>query len=251
VLVVLGLAGAWGLLTVVSAWAADPPRPKACADQRDNDGDGLVDLADPGCGSAHDNSEQDGDAEPEASPTPTATPTATATATATAEPADTPTATPAQTPPVPPAATPTAPEAPAPAAAPAAPAPPPAGEVLGTVEASSQPELPPIVVRMAGVLRPRGALVRLLRVTAPRGATVLVRCRGRRCPVARLRAKVTFRSVRLRRLERLLIGGTRVQIRVLVPGHQGKYTAFRIRRHRAPARVDACLPAGRTRPGPC
>ena len=104
---------------------------------------------------------------------------------------------------------------------------------------------------MAGVLRPRGALVRLFRVTAPRGVTVLVRCRGRHCPFSRFRAVLAGRSLRVHRLERLLVGGTRLRIWVLVPGHTGKYTTFRIRRGRVPARRDACLPAGSTRPAPC
>src|SRR6185503_6636994 len=36
-----------------------PPPPKQCADGLDNDGDGKIDLADPGCATASDDNEAD------------------------------------------------------------------------------------------------------------------------------------------------------------------------------------------------
>ena len=44
------------------------------------------------------------------------------------------------------------------------------------------PMTPFPIVRIAGVVLPDGALVRILSVRAPRGASVLVRCRGKGCP---------------------------------------------------------------------
>ena len=107
------------------------------------------------------------------------------------------------------------------------------------------------VVRIAGVVLPRGALVRILSVRGPRGMQVRVRCRGRGCPVASMSLRSATRLARLHRFERRLAAGTRLEVFVRKPGKIGKYTRFLIRAGEAPTRVDRCLVPGRARPVRC
>jgi hypothetical protein len=103
------------------------------------------------------------------------------------------------------------------------------------------------VVRVAGSSVRRGAYIRLLRVTAPRGSKVDVRCNGRGCPLARR----VFRPGRIRQLERFLPAGVLIAIRVTRASYIGKYVRLKIRASAAPERRDACLLPGRTRPSAC
>lgn len=107
------------------------------------------------------------------------------------------------------------------------------------------------VVRIAGIVLPDGALVKVLSVRAPRGASVLVRCRGRGCP-ARAVARSTDRSLlRFPRFERRLRAGVMLELFVRKGTRLGKYTRFRIRAGKPPARVDRCLMPGSNRPVRC
>jgi len=107
------------------------------------------------------------------------------------------------------------------------------------------------VVRIAGVILPRGARVQILSVRGPRWMQVRVRCRGRGCPVGSMRLTSATRLARLHRFERRLAVGTMLELFVRKPGKVGKYTRFVIRAGEAPARVDRCLVPGRTRPVRC
>ena len=117
--------------------------------------------------------------------------------------------------------------------------------------------LPPELLRPFPVVRLRvrttraGMRVSLLGVRGPEGMAVLVRCRGRDCPWRRRSVEAADGSVRFRRLQRRLRAGTVLEVLATRPGRIGKYTRFRIRRGRAPARVDACVAPGATRPSPC
>jgi hypothetical protein len=100
------------------------------------------------------------------------------------------------------------------------------------------------VVRIKGVLTVRGARVTRLSVRAPRGVRIVVACRGRDCPSRRYRAPRG--THRLRRFERDLRSGTRLEIRITKPGYIGKRTVIVIRRRHAPSRSDRCVePGGR------
>jgi hypothetical protein len=103
------------------------------------------------------------------------------------------------------------------------------------------------VVRVKGTLLPHGALISLLRVTAPSTATVDVRCAGPRC---RLRHR-SFGSGRIAALERFLRTRTRITIRVFKPNSVGKYVRLVIRDGIAPKRRDACLMPGSGKPVEC
>jgi len=107
------------------------------------------------------------------------------------------------------------------------------------------------VVRIAGLVLPSGAAVRILSVRTALGSTVRVRCQGSGCPVASMARTAAVRLVRLHRFERRLPAGTRLELFVRQRGKIGKYTRFAIRAGKPPARVDRCLMPGRARPVPC
>jgi hypothetical protein len=106
------------------------------------------------------------------------------------------------------------------------------------------------IVRLSGRVTSSGAVISSLVVQAPSGARVAVRCRGRACPYKRAAARASG-SVRFRRLERALDAGTVIAVRVTRRGTIGKYTRFRIRRGKRPARLDRCLRPGSRKPIPC
>jgi PKD repeat protein len=113
------------------------------------------------------------------------------------------------------------------------------------------------VVRVSASISRRGTRIRELAVSAPVGARVTVRCRGRGCPfrkltrTARVRAR-SSRVVRIQRLRgRLLRPGAVLQIWVTKPDAIGRYSRFRMRAGKPPSRVDRCVPPGTTRPVRC
>jgi hypothetical protein len=117
------------------------------------------------------------------------------------------------------------------------------------------------IVRIAGSLTAKGARIKLLTVQAPVSARVTVLCRGRGCRTksetrwakASSKAKHKPSSVLLsfRRFQRSYRAKTVLTILVAKPGKIGKYTTFLIRRHKLPARTDACIVAGDSHPIPC
>jgi PKD repeat protein len=107
------------------------------------------------------------------------------------------------------------------------------------------------VVRIAGVVLRRGALIRVLSVRAPRGAQVRVVCRGKGCPARALATTTATRLARFARFERRLRAGVRLELFVRRAGRIGKYTRFLIRGGAPPKRVDRCLFPGSRRPERC
>jgi hypothetical protein len=104
--------------------------------------------------------------------------------------------------------------------------------------------------------------LRRLTISAPTGATVLVSCKGRSCPVGHQsrvvqsgkpsRGESPAQIVRLRRFERkLLRSGTVIRIRVTKQDTIGKYTRFKIRSRKPPSRSDRCLMPGSGEPVDC
>jgi hypothetical protein len=116
------------------------------------------------------------------------------------------------------------------------------------------------VVRIAGKIGGKGALIKRLTVRAPYGSTVRIRCRGGGGPFRRSsrtlvlagKAKTPSKTVRIKRLEhRLLRGGASIKVFVSRQGEIGKYTRFLIRKGKAPRRTDLCLAPGATSPSEC
>jgi hypothetical protein len=124
------------------------------------------------------------------------------------------------------------------------------GPAAGPVASPAAPRYlrPFPVVRIRGYVALRGARVTLLNVAAPAGVTVLLRCEGRGCPIARRRSRGPGR---IRALERFLPAGTRITIRVVRRGSIGKYTRITIRAGAPPSRRDACLMPGSLRAVAC
>ncbi len=103
------------------------------------------------------------------------------------------------------------------------------------------------VLRVRGSVAVRGARIDMLRVSAPRRATVSVTCTGSGCPVRR-----RIRGAgRIRAFERYLPAGLRITVRVTSPGHLGKYVRLVIRGGKPPFRRDACLLPGDKRAVVC
>ena len=119
------------------------------------------------------------------------------------------------------------------------------------------------VVRIAGDVKRRGARIRRLNVTAPPGSSVKVRCNGRGCPFKTNSHTVSMRAsagallpatrlTRVRRLERhTLRAGAILRVFVTRSDVIGKYTRFRIRKGKPPARQDLCLIPGGVAPVGC
>jgi PKD domain len=125
-----------------------------------------------------------------------------------------------------------------------------------SVAGGLRPLFPFPVVRFSGTIESTGIRVRRLTVNAPAGARTAVRCRGRPCPF-RWRhyvhgSAVATQVVGVRRLSRrFLRAGTVLQVFVTRAGAIGRYTRFRIRGGRPPARLDRCLLSISKRPVSC
>jgi hypothetical protein len=116
------------------------------------------------------------------------------------------------------------------------------------------------VVRIAGSESSSGVKLSLLTVQAPVGTRVSLTCGGSHCP-RRSESRVVVASSKnskagsvlltFSKFERSLHVGVMLEIRVSKPGEIGKYTSFRIRPNKAPARVDACVGPSTPKPIPC
>lgn len=102
-------------------------------------------------------------------------------------------------------------------------------------------------VRVKGKVFSRGARITLLRVRAPSGALVVVRCKGSGCSLRRR----SLGGGRIARLERYLHAGTRITIRISMGDALGKYVRLVIRGGHKPKRIDACLAPGSRSPIEC
>jgi hypothetical protein len=108
------------------------------------------------------------------------------------------------------------------------------------------------IVRLVGSPTQAGTRIHLLSVRGPRGAQVLVRCRGRGCPVKRAEKLIGRAPVRFAAFERLMPAQVVLEVLVHRGDSIGKYTRFKFRRNRRlPRRVDSCLWPGTTRGAPC
>jgi hypothetical protein len=108
------------------------------------------------------------------------------------------------------------------------------------------PYLTPIpIVRLSGRTTRTGSKVTMLRVKAPRGSKVTLRCSGGRKKGCKVKSKKRTAPksglVRFREVERRLRSGVRLQVFVNKGNTIGKYTSFKIRARKAPARSDRCL----------
>jgi hypothetical protein len=127
--------------------------------------------------------------------------------------------------------------------------------VFRTVEVAAQPAAPKTpkkktklkllrpfpTVAIGGFITSTGVRVTLLRVRAPKGSKVMVKCRGRGCPRRTTRSHVRKRTLTFRSFRRRFRVGARIQVYVWKKNRIGKLTTFKIRRKRPPSRSDRCL----------
>ena len=88
-----------------------------------------------------------------------------------------------------------------------------------------------------------------LTVRAPKGARIVIVCRGKGCPTRRSASTAALQ--RFRTFERTLRAGVRLTIVVSKPGFVGKWAAIVIRRGQAPLRSDRCVAPGARTPERC
>jgi PKD repeat protein len=106
-------------------------------------------------------------------------------------------------------------------------------------------------VRLSALIYRNGTRIQVLGVRGPRGALVTVRCSGKGCPVKQRRKTIKKGPVRFHNFERFLRPGIRLQIFVTKKGKIGDYTSYKIRRGKAPKRVNRCVSGARLRPVGC
>jgi hypothetical protein len=119
------------------------------------------------------------------------------------------------------------------------------------------------IVRVIATVADGGTRFRQVSVVAPAGSKVKLRCRGRRCPFRAVSHSASVRArpnplartsavVRIRRLRNRILGpGTVLQVWVTKGNRIGKYTRFRVRRHKPPRRADRCVLPGAKLPSRC
>jgi len=93
-----------------------------------------------------------------------------------------------------------------------------------------------------------GAHIDLLTVSAPKGAKVSVRCRGRGCPYKSKSTKSKGKRIDLRKLRRGYRAGAVIELRVTKTNTIGKFIRITILDGKRPRRVDLCLQPGRSKP---
>jgi putative metal-binding protein len=99
--------------------------------------------------------------------------------------------------------------------------------------------------------------IRKLRVRGlPAGARVEFRCRGKRCPVRRVRAGRARGGranvlERLRRARHRFRAGQTLEVRITAPNRIGKVVRYKLRRATVPDGRLFCLQPGRTKPTRC
>jgi hypothetical protein len=98
------------------------------------------------------------------------------------------------------------------------------------------------VVTLQGTVDRRGTVnVAKLLFRADRGTGIDIACKGKRCPFKKLHRTMITTSLRLKKMERKLRPPMVLRMRVGLPGQLGKYVKYKVRRRKAPLRVDSCL----------
>jgi hypothetical protein len=96
-----------------------------------------------------------------------------------------------------------------------------------------------------------GAHIDLLTVSAPKGAKVNIRCKGRGCPYKSKSTKSKGKRIDVRKMRRGFRAGAVIDIRVTKTNTIGKFVRITIRDDQRPKRVDRCLTPGKSKPVGC
>ena len=100
-----------------------------------------------------------------------------------------------------------------------------------------------VVIRIRGSVDGRFTEVRRLLVQAPKGSTIVVKCRKHGCD-ERVTKRGTGRKLRVRALEGVMAAGTKIQIAVSKSGYLTQKTTYTTRRRKGPLRKDVCVEPG-------
>ena len=123
----------------------------------------------------------------------------------------------------------------------------------GIVRPRLQEMRPFPVVALRGYITRSGIFVSRLAARAPIGSRLQLTCRGRGCPYRSRAATFQRGFVAVRKMHGRTLGvGTQIALRITQGQDRiGKYTRFRVRKGRRPARVDRCLNPDRRAPISC
>jgi hypothetical protein len=116
--------------------------------------------------------------------------------------------------------------------------------------ASAKRIKPKPMVRIVGKYTSTGARITTFTVKAPKGATTTLACSKGTCPARKQTVKGGHTS-HLKKFERTLKAGTRIQLTIARKGYVSEITIVTIRRGHAPLRNDSCLVPGRTKRQKC
>ncbi len=122
----------------------------------------------------------------------------------------------------------------------------------GAVDVRSRPlvVLPNVVIDINGSLSGAFTRVKLLRVHAPKGTTVLVMCKGKGCP-KKVSKRGKGRALRFKAFERRFRAGTKLIVRITRPGFIGRQSTWTMRSGKRPKRVNRCLVPGAKKATKC
>jgi hypothetical protein len=98
------------------------------------------------------------------------------------------------------------------------------------------------LVTIQGTVDRKGVVhVSRLQLRAKPGTAINITCTGAHCPFKTSNRRMITKTLRLTVLERKLKPTMTIQMRLQKPGQLGKYVSYKVRRRKAPIRVDACL----------
>jgi PKD repeat protein len=130
----------------------------------------------------------------------------------------------------------------------------------GQVVIRTRPILPPpptpllsgVVIEGRFLLFRRDTKVKSLRVRAPAGSKISVRCLGKKnCPKRMTKTSKGSKKLPFKKLQRKFRPKTKLIITVTKSGFIGKQTTFTMRRRKPPLRRDLCLNPGAKKATPC
>jgi PKD repeat protein len=112
--------------------------------------------------------------------------------------------------------------------------------------------LPGVEIEARFLLFARDTKIKFLRVRAPAGSKVSVRCRGKKnCPKRLTKMSKGPKKLRFKKLQRMFRPRTKLIITVTKGGFIGKQTRYTMRRRKPPMKRTLCLPPGAKKANAC
>ena len=112
--------------------------------------------------------------------------------------------------------------------------------------------LPGVVIEGRFLLFKRDTKVKFLRVRAPKGSKITIRCIGKKnCPKRLSKTSKGSKKLQFKKLERMFRPKTKLVVTVTKNGFIGKQTTFTLRRRKPPVRKDLCVNPGAKKANSC